>query len=182
MRRLALALVLALSAVPALSAPADDLPAGWFRAGSHPTSYEMGVDPKGSCSGEACGFIKGRGAQPEGFGTLMQMIDAAEYRGKRVRFSAHVKAAGIVNWAGLWMRVDGAPSAGSPMPPMLGFDNMNDRPIKGTADWTRHDVVLDLPGGGQGARVRHPPDRPWTGLDGRGAAGDRGRGRASDRQ
>jgi hypothetical protein len=145
MRRLSIAFALVAFAIPGFSAPADDLPAGWIRAGSHPASYEMGVDPKGSCTGEACAFIKGRGAQPEGFGTLMQMIDAAEYRGKRVRFSAHVKAAGIVSWAGLWMRIDGTPVAGSPAPAMLGFDNMNDRPIKGTADWTRHDVVLDVP-------------------------------------
>jgi hypothetical protein len=145
MRRVSIGLALLALAVPVLAAPADDLPAGWIRAGSHPASYDMGVDPKGSCTGGACAFIKGRGAQPEGFGTLMQMVDAAEYRGQRVRFSAHVKAAGIASWAGLWMRVDGAPVAGSQVPPMLGFDNMNDRPIKGTADWTRHDVVLDVP-------------------------------------
>jgi hypothetical protein len=145
MRRLSITFALLAFAVPGLPAPADDLPAGWIRAGSHPASYEMAVDPKGSCTGEPCAFIKGKGAQPEGFGTLMQMIDAAEYRGKRVRFSAHVKAVGIVNWAGLWMRIDGPAAAGSPMPALLGFDNMNDRPIKGTADWARHDVVLDVP-------------------------------------
>ena len=96
----------------------------------------------------------------------MQMIDATDYRGKRVRFSAHVKAAGIASWAGLWMRIDGPAVPGSPMPAMLGFDNMNDRPIKGTMDWTRHDVVLDVP-----ARARaiafgillSGPGRPgWT--------------------
>ena len=27
---------------------------------------------------------------------------------------------------------------------MLAFDNMEDRPIKGTSDWTRYDVVLDV--------------------------------------
>jgi hypothetical protein len=37
------------------------------------------------------------------------------------------------------MRVDG--HAGR----MLGFDNMQDRPIQGTTDWGRHDIVLDVP-------------------------------------
>jgi hypothetical protein len=28
---------------------------------------------------------------------------------------------------------------------MLAFDNMQSRPIKGTTDWKRYDVVLDVP-------------------------------------
>jgi len=28
---------------------------------------------------------------------------------------------------------------------MLAFDNMSDRPIQGDTEWTRHDVVLDVP-------------------------------------
>jgi hypothetical protein len=36
------------------------------------------------------------------------------------------------------MRVDGAGS-------LLAFDNMQNRPIKGTTDWKRYDVVLDVP-------------------------------------
>ena len=37
------------------------------------------------------------------------------------------------------MRVDG-PDSGR----HLAFDNMLDRPIKGTTDWTRYAVVLDV--------------------------------------
>ena len=37
------------------------------------------------------------------------------------------------------MRVDG------PNGKMLGFYNMGDKPITGTTDWTRYDVVLDVP-------------------------------------
>jgi hypothetical protein len=28
---------------------------------------------------------------------------------------------------------------------MLAISNMQDRPIKGTTDWTKYDVVLDIP-------------------------------------
>ncbi|KAB2352595.1 hypothetical protein [Actinomadura rudentiformis] len=28
---------------------------------------------------------------------------------------------------------------------MLAFDNMGDRPVRGTADWQRYEVVLDVP-------------------------------------
>ena len=56
-----------------------------------------------------------------GFGTLMQQIDAADYRGRRVRLSGLSKAAAVAGWAGLWMRVDGRRG-------VLAFDNMQSRP------------------------------------------------------
>jgi len=102
------------------------------------------MDPKGGRAGGPAGFIAGA-ADAKGFGTLMQMFDAGEYRGKRIRFSASVKSADIEKWAGLWMRIDGPPSAGSRTPPMLGFDNMQGRPIKGTSDWKPYQIVLDVP-------------------------------------
>ena len=39
---------------------------------------------------------------------------------------------------GLWVRVDGRPGN------TLAFDNMSDRAIKGTTDWTQYQVVLDV--------------------------------------
>ena len=33
---------------------------------------------------------------------------------------------------------------------MLGFDNMMDRPIKGTTAWQNYEVVLDVPEGATG--------------------------------
>ena len=74
----------------------------------------------------------------EGFGTLMQDFRADHYLGKRVRFSAFVKTEGAEDWAGLWMRVDKGAK-------QLTFDNMQGRPIKGTTDWRKYDVVLDVP-------------------------------------
>lgn len=59
--------------------------------------------------------------------------------GKRVKFSGAVRSESLTSWAGLWMRVDG-PDSGR----HLAFDNMRDRPIKGTTDWTRYAVVLDV--------------------------------------
>jgi hypothetical protein len=41
--------------------------------------------------------------------------------------------------AGLWMRVDGFGDT------TLSFDNMENRPITGTTDWTHYTVVLDVP-------------------------------------
>ena len=105
----------------------------------------MGIDPAGGRNGGACGFIGGRGSQPAGYGTLMQAVAADQYRGHRLRFSAHVKAAGVGGWAGLWMRIDGRSKSPSELPPVLGFDNMQERSIKGTLEWSRHEIVLDVP-------------------------------------
>ena len=50
-----------------------------------------------------------------------------------------MKSVDVVDWAGLWMRVDG------PGKKMLGFDNMQNRPLVGTKDWQQYQVVLDVP-------------------------------------
>jgi hypothetical protein len=48
------------------------------------------------------------------------------------------------------MRVDDNSEGGSQVK-TLAFDNMGDRPLKGTFDWRKEDVVLDVPAGGTGA-------------------------------
>ena len=115
-------------------------PAGWILAGSAPQSYEIGTAPDGGRSRGPAGFIRAKETPPlkNGFGTLMQMFKAGDYQGKRVRFSAAVRTEKVANWAGLWMRVDGNQRE------VLAFDNMQTRPIKGTSDWQRHEVVLDV--------------------------------------
>jgi hypothetical protein len=115
-------------------------PTGWFLAGSRPANYETGVDPNTSFAGLPSAFLKAK-ADSDGGGTLMQSIAAKNYLGKRVRLSGYVKSQNIAREAGLWMRVDGP---GAP-PRMLAFDNMQDRAIKGTIDWQRYEVVLDVP-------------------------------------
>src|SRR2546429_3129524 len=69
----------------------------------------------------------------------MQMFQANDYLNKRMRFSGYVNSEGSESWAGLWMRIDG------PQSRTLGFDNMQNRPIKGTTDWQKYDVILDVP-------------------------------------
>lgn len=68
----------------------------------------------------------------------MQQFNAGQYLGKRVRLSGLVKSQEVAAWAGLWVRVDKGKE-------MVSFDNMQDRAIKGTTDWRRYEVVLDVP-------------------------------------
>jgi hypothetical protein len=147
MRRLLAAALVGVALVataPTLPAQTGDLPRGWLRMGDHPEDYEMRMDPGAGRTGKASATIKGIGPSPAGFGTLMQSIDAGDYRGKRVRLSGWVKAAAIAQWAGFWMRVDGPTPPDASFPAVLAFDNMQDRPVKGTSDWRRHEIVLDV--------------------------------------
>jgi hypothetical protein len=127
----------------AVSLGADEVPDGWLKAGHHPEDYEVGLDRATRHVGEASAFIKSNGRGAEGFATLMQTVDATVYRHKRVRFSAFVKSEEVAKWAGLWVRVDGQPQ-GSRYPKALAFDNMHDRPIRGTTDWARYEIVVDV--------------------------------------
>jgi hypothetical protein len=114
------------------------VPRGWFLAGTKPAEYEAGVDADQLHQGHASAFLKSRALSVDGFGTLMQSVRAERYIGKRVRLSGLVKSREVMSWAGLWMRVDKGKD-------IVAFDNMQDRPIKGTTDWHRYDVVLDVP-------------------------------------
>jgi hypothetical protein len=128
-------LVLLLTCSLALQAA---VPEGWFLAGSKPTSYEAGTDAQAFYNGHPSAYLKAKEPVSDGFGTLMQDFRADKYLGKRVRFSAFVKSDGVQDWAGLWMRVDKDRDS-------VAFDNMQARPIKGTTDWQRYEVVLDVP-------------------------------------
>jgi hypothetical protein len=112
-------------------------PKGWFIAGSKPGEYESGIDELAAYNGHPSAYLKAKTPDAQGFGTLMQEFRADHYLGKRVRFSAFVKTQGAQDWAGLWMRVDRGTT-------QVAFDNMQNRPIKGTTDWRRYDVVLNV--------------------------------------
>lgn len=130
--------------VIALTLVSFDSPTGWFEAGSDPDSYDMGIDKGAGQDGKNAATIKSKVKKIKGFGTLMQDCLPDNYLGKRVRMSGMVKTKGLSDWAGLWFRIDQKNSDRD-----LGFDNMHDgkkdRSIKGTTDWTRYEIVLDVP-------------------------------------
>jgi erythromycin esterase-like protein len=77
---------------------------------------------------------------PQGgpFGVATGTLPIKDARGKRARFSGYIRTQDITTgYAGLWFRVDGAPRQ------TLAFDNMNNRGVTGTTDWTRYEI--DLP-------------------------------------
>jgi hypothetical protein len=69
----------------------------------------------------------------------VQRIRADDYRGRRLRLSGYIKTNGSEARGNLWMRVDGQDTVN------LAFDNMAGRQIQGTNDWTKCEIVLDVP-------------------------------------
>jgi hypothetical protein len=114
------------------------LPDPWFKNGMAPAVKECfaGVDSEMEAEGTRNMTLR-CDATVQGFVGVMQMFAADDYRGKRVRFSALTKSDAIEGWAGLWMRVDEGEKS-------VAFDNMQQRPIKGTQGWTSYSVVLDV--------------------------------------
>jgi hypothetical protein len=118
-----------------------EAPTGWWKNGSKPAAYDVGIDRGQSYEGRATAYAKSIQAPIDGFGGMMQMCDSQNYLGKRLRLSAWVKSENA-NDGGvhLWFRVD-AKEGGK----VLQFDNMEDRAVKGTSDWQNYSIVLDVP-------------------------------------
>ncbi len=90
------------------------------------------------------------------YGDLHQNIDAGNYRGKRVRLTGFMRTENVSQMAGLWMQVGGSNYADRHSTqyahdycsmPCENADNMENRAMVGTEDWTRCEIVVDVPEG-----------------------------------
>ncbi|MBB6093971.1 hypothetical protein HNQ60_002852 [Povalibacter uvarum] len=122
----------------ALGSAVAATPAGWFVAGNAPKDYEFGTDPSARPDGGKAAYIKSVVGDSSGFGTLMQNVSPESYAGSRVRLSAVMRTKDA-NRAQMWLRVDGADRK------VMGFDNMDSRPVTGTTQWRRYEIVVDVP-------------------------------------
>jgi C-terminal processing protease CtpA/Prc len=104
------------------------VPDGWFASAS-----ESSWTTAGCLQGKACAQIVPKANPGAAPGNLMQMFDAAPYRGKLIRYRAavNVEKGGR---AGLWLRVDRRGGA------MGFFDNMQSRPIMTAGTWQYFEI------------------------------------------
>ena len=136
--------LLLLSCIPLIlyaCKPSDKIIDNWMRAGSDTTNYTMGIDPNTSHQGSQTMSIKSREVITDeaSFATLMNKKPAKEYSGKRIRLSGYLKTKNVDGWVGFFMRVDGDGKK------VLAFDNMQDRPVKGSSAWKKYEIVLNVP-------------------------------------
>jgi len=79
------------------------------------------------------------GGTQSGWTTATGSFPLEPARGKKMRFSCWIRTEGVTEWVGAWARCD-TPAG------VNGFDNMQDKGITGTTDWTRHEFTIDVPG------------------------------------
>jgi hypothetical protein len=152
LRRDALAGAATESAAPAAavtpSEPAAARSHGWVLIGAAPQDYRIGLNNQFQVSGNNSLTILSRdhpavggaaSAPPRDFGTLASSVPAAQFRGRNVTFDAWVRPEDVKQWTGLWLRVDSAERK------PLRFENMAQRPIRGTGDWRQASITLDVP-------------------------------------
>ena len=60
-----------------------------------------------------------------------------EFGGARIEWRGFLRSEGVSDYFGLWMREDGDT-------PGLAFDNMQQRQVKGTHDWTEYSITLPV--------------------------------------
>lgn len=118
----------------------SDIPKYWYLSGSLPGSYKAGIDNTVFRKGNKSILIESLEKNIEGFATVMQTCNARDYLGTTVKMTGYIKSENVASWAGMWLRVDSADTHVS-----LAFDNMQDRPVTGTSDWTKYEIVLDVP-------------------------------------
>lgn len=123
--------------LPLVSFADPPLPPGWFLA--DPKSEYLAGTVDGGCGNPRSVYLESR-ARPSTHATVMQLFKAEPFSGQRLRFTAHLSTALQEGWAGLWMRVDGEKPLHA-----VAFDNMQDRPLHGTVECARPEVVLDVP-------------------------------------
>lgn len=125
---------------------------GWYSAGTIQWSvndgggvelgsdgFETGIDPNVSHSGGQSGFIRGIETQPIQVGSLVQTISAMPYRSQRINFSTYLKTEAVEHVAGAGVIVFDADFQ------PVNLYNWRFGNLRGTNDWQRTDIVLDVP-------------------------------------
>jgi hypothetical protein len=130
------------------------LPNGWHKAGKGFDAYAASSAPSPDSHSLPCITIisrenekGGREPDPGDFCTVMQVVSAEEFRGKRIAFDAELKAENVRGTVTVWVRVDDVNGKS------IAFDNREEHvqngSLKGSIDWTARRVVLDIPERGE---------------------------------
>lgn len=124
------------------------VPHNWIASGESLNSYELGCDLIEKHNGLPVAVIRSREelkTVTDSMATLMQVVDAKEYIGSRVRLSAKIRAISVDGAVTIWLRIDG--DAGSHN--MLAFDNLEKHTkygvLQGSTGWQERTIVLDVP-------------------------------------
>jgi hypothetical protein len=112
---------------------------GW-NFGGDLTNYKTGLDNQISQHGQNSATLETIVENPVDFCALMQTMVAKDLSGKRIKMTGFIKSQGTNVKGSMWIRVD---DIGNKI--FADFDNMMDRPVAGDNDWTKCEIVFDVP-------------------------------------
>ena len=78
-----------------------------------------------------------RKAESQGGFTALTKSIPVDFQGRALELRGYMRTESVTEWAGLWLREDG--EAGQ-----VAFDNMQDRALRGTTQWTEYRITLPL--------------------------------------
>lgn len=106
-------------------------PNGWNNFGS--SNYILALDSTNTKSGKYSATIEYKQGNTD-FKAWAFTIPH-NYSGRKITLTGYIKTENVTGgYAGLWMRID----------PNIAFDNMNRNGVKGTTDWTKYEITLDM--------------------------------------
>lgn len=116
----------------------NKVPDKWIIGGD---GYSANTDNTTHQNGNASLRITFNNLLKNDFGVFFNLMPLDSVIGKTVRLTGYIKSKDLVDgYAGLWLRVDGEQNGHK----VLGFDNMHDRGISGTADWTQVEIEIEI--------------------------------------
>lgn len=111
-----------------------ELPDGWIKWGN--SDYSIQIDTSIKYSGKYSTVIS---FKPESAGKSFNSVAYqlfANYNASSITLTGYMKTENVIEgYAGLLLRVDGASEP-------IAFDNMYNRGIQGTTDWTQYEITL----------------------------------------
>lgn len=106
-------------------------PKYWNNFGS--SNYAISLDSINKRNGKYSVTIEYKDGNPDFKAWAFTIPD--NYSGKKITLSGYIKTEKVTDgYAGLWLRID----------PSIAFDNMNKNGVKGTTDWTKYEITLEM--------------------------------------
>ena len=106
-------------------------PAGWDNFGG--SGYILALDSTIKQNGKYAASIEYKEGNSDYRAWAFTIPN--NYAGKKITLTGYIKTENITEgYAGLWMRID----------PSIAFDNMNKNGVKGTTNWTKYEITLDM--------------------------------------
>jgi len=109
----------------------ENLPSGWIKWGD----YNLKIDSTNAISENKCLLIDAN--EGVSFGSVAYKLPA-NFKGKKITLEGYMKYENATDgFVGLLMRIDKDGQS-------LGFDNMQNQSLQGTADWKKYSITLDF--------------------------------------